>query len=95
MDEDGDGKVTIDEFVGACMKQVKVLLPNDRENEGRRGNGTHMEANAGRRWESITNLTRMLQFSSGRNISSTVGHCQRSLVKRDRRREGRRRERLF
>ena len=29
MDEDRDGKVTIDEFVGACMKQVKVSLPND------------------------------------------------------------------
>ena len=39
MDEDGDGKVTIDEFVGACMKQVKVSLPNDeaRPIEQKRG----------------------------------------------------------
>ena len=38
MDEDRDGKVTIDEFVGACMKQVKVSLPNDaRASERERG----------------------------------------------------------
>ena len=40
MDEDRDGKVTIDEFVGACMKQVKVSLPNDaraRAPEQKRG----------------------------------------------------------
>ena len=36
MDEDRDGKVTIDEFVGACMKQVKqsLSLPNERPSLG-------------------------------------------------------------
>ena len=46
MDEDRDGKVTIDEFVGACMKQVKVSLPNDarapeQKREGGKWSGAH------------------------------------------------------